>query len=73
MSTLGWVLTLLAATLCLLAVVFSLAAVFIPEFRANGSTIAGVILGALSTFASIVIGGIVAERVRKNGSNGEGE
>lgn len=56
----------------MLAVIFTAAAIMIPEFRADGSTIAGVVLGALSTFASIVIGGVVAERARKsNGGNGE--
>jgi hypothetical protein len=68
--TLGKILFMLAAVFCFLVVVFALAAVFLPEFRSSGATIAGMLLGALTAFTSVILGGIVAEKARTGGDKG---
>ena len=68
--TLAKILFMLAAVFCFLLLIFAIAAVFLPEFRTSGATIVGVLLGALTTFASVILGGIVAEKARTGRDKG---
>lgn len=66
------VLILVGTTLCVLAIMFALASIQSPEFRGGGVAIAGTILGALTTMATIIIGATYARSldIRRNSSNG---
>lgn len=61
-------LLLLVGTLCVLVVIFALAAVLVPEFRTQGAAVAGVIGGLIVAPLSAWI----AARFRRNGANGGG-
>ena len=69
------VLLIITGGLVLLALIFAVGAVFVPEFREGGSAIVGVILGALvAGLGSIVTAGYVTKEIRskenENGKNG---
>lgn len=70
------VLILVGLTLCILAILFAVASILSPEFRGNGVTLAGTILGALTTMATIIIGASYArsldtrQRSRNGANNG---
>ena len=67
-KVLGWI----VLTICILGVVFGVAAIFLPDFRDNGAFIVGTILGALASLASIMVGTEAARRYtnRNGGANG---
>lgn len=65
MTTLDRVLILVCGALVLLAVIFGLAAIFVPDFRTDGSGITMVILGALTTMASILTGSYFAKDLKR--------
>lgn len=68
-SRLERIIMYLVAALIVLAGVFSLASIFVDDFRADGSTIVTIILGALTTMASILAGGYIArEQLSKKDS-----
>lgn len=62
MKTADRVLFLLAIGQVGLSVAFGLAAILLPEFRANGSAIVGIILGAFGTTISVMVGTRLAAR-----------
>lgn len=66
------VLILVGLTLCVLAVLFAVASILSPEFRGNGVTLAGTILGALTTMATIIIGATYARTLDSRRRNGNG-
>ncbi len=50
---------------------FSYAAVFLPDFTANGATIAGVIVGGFVTMAGALGARSLAERQNRKGNGGD--
>lgn len=57
---------MLVATLCVLALLMAVAAILMPDFRASGAAISGVIGGLIVAPLSAWI----AARFRRNGANG---
>lgn len=73
MTTFDRVLLAVSVTLCVLAVMFGLAAIAFPDFRDTGPAIAGTILGALVTMCSVIVGTQAAARMtngKKENGNG---
>ena len=56
MTAVDKVLLMVGAALVSLAVLFGLAAVFIPSFSADKTLVVGTILGALTTMATVIVG-----------------
>lgn len=61
MSVYERVLLLLASMLCLMVAGFGVAAVFVPEFRSDGTAIATVLLGGLTTAMTVFAGAAYAK------------
>lgn len=72
MTTFDRVLLYVSVTVCVLAIVFGVAALFIPSFRDTGPAIVGTILGALVTLASVLVGTTAASRISAKKENGNG-
>lgn len=71
MTTADRVLLYVGGTICVLAIIFGVGALFLPDFRGGGAVIVGTILGALTTMASIIVGTSAARAFnKKNGQNG---
>ena len=70
-TTADRVLLYVGGTICILAIVFGIGALFLPDFRGSGALIVGTILGALTTMASIIVGTSAARAYNKK--NGEDE
>lgn len=64
---------LVVGAFVILVLLFGAAAIFVPEFRLQGSTIVGVILAALTTMASTLGSAYIAKSIRgkKNGEKND--
>lgn len=56
---------MVSGALVILAVFFGISAVFVEQFQQNGAAIATVILGALTTMASIMTGSYFMRDIKK--------
>lgn len=66
------VLLFVGVTLCVLAVIFALGAIFVPDFRDDGTLIAGTILGALVTMGTTIAATFAAQAYNKKNGNNNG-
>ena len=65
MSVYEKALIVLIGTFVVLVLLFGAAAILVPDFRLQGSTIVGVILAALTTMASTLGGAYIAKDLRR--------
>ena len=73
MTTTDKVFVYISGSIIVLAFIFGIGALFLPDFRGNGAVIVGTILGALTTMASIIVGASAARAyARKNGEEKNG-
>ena len=63
------IITMLTVVLCVLALCFGLAAIFVPEFRENGGTIVGVIGGLLGAPVTAYIAARFTREFRNGGTS----